>query len=638
MTTVSLLPSDLEQLKAFTPDWNFEDTERQQALLESGSRDFNAVPGSGKTSLLAAKLLLIAQKWPHPNKGLCVISHTTVARDQIALRLARTEEGSRLLNYPHFVGTIHAFVNQFLSLRVLPVLGLQVDVIDNDVFAARARKKLKGNRFYTLRVWLDHQANADALISTLTFKGPNLTVTSEEGGIPSESSQSGKQIRKIKLELAAEGVFRHSDMFAFAQAALEHYPELLDIVHRRFPMVFIDEMQDTSWEQESLLNRLFDGRSVMQRFGDVDQQIMMGDAERAKCTFPRTGFGTVCTSKRFGARIAAAATSVRLSSLVVTGDSTDDISPTLLLYKTQAVGQVIRRFGELVLDRLDDRALAGQMVRAMCTRKSVGGAGEAGMQLGDYWPAFAQQQVSHATAGGGFWRTIDAWPPSLPKASLAEHCSDVRRCLFAVLREAKAPVTASLRDGHGLARAIADLTGNSSTFQGILLDLVLGARHPGRDNDRSDLVEWLYGRVKLLLPPAMTLEAFAALGAFEVPEQPAPGESASSCTVSHAGRDVVIGLGTVASMKGQTHVASLLLESYGGKSKRFDLAMALPYIAGVGKNLAKLSDTQKVQLRNVYVAMTRPTHYLCLAANEARVAPDVIDAIEQRGWHIETLG
>jgi len=91
-------------------------------------------------------------------------------------------------------------------------------------------------------------------------------------------------------------------------------------------------------------------------------------------------------------------------------------------------------------------------------------------------------------------------------------------------------------------------------------------------------------------------------------------------------------------MKGQTHVASLVLESYGGKSKRFDLAMALPYIAGVGKNLAKLSDTQKVQLRNVYVAMSRPTHYLCLAANESRVAPDVRDAIEQIGWHIEILG
>lgn len=637
MTTASLLPSDLEQLKVLTPDWNFEDAERQQALLESDSRDFNAVPGSGKTSLLAAKLLLLAQKWPHANKGLCVISHTTVARDQIALRLALTEEGSRLLTYPHFVGTIHAFVNQFLSLKMLPVLGLHVDVIDNDVFAARAKKKLKGDRFYTLRAWLDRQANAEPLVSKLTFKGPNLIVTSEEGAIPSESSKSGSQIRTIKFELAKEGIFRHSDMFAFAQAALEHYPELLDIVHRRFPMVFIDEMQDTSWEQESLLNRVFDGRSVMQRFGDVDQQIMTGAADRAQCTFPRTGFGTVCTSKRFGARIAAAATSVRVSSLVVTGDAPDDISPTLLLYKTQAVGQVIRRFGELVLDRLDDRALGGQMVRAMCTRKSVGGAGEAGMRLGDYWPPFAQQQASSATAGG-FWRAMDAWPPSRREASLANHCSDVRRGLLAVLREAKAPVAASLRDDHGLARAIADLTGNTSTFQGILLDLVLGARQPGSENDRSDLVKWLYERVKFLLPQAMTFEAFATLDAFEVYEQSAPGVSASSCTVSHAGRDVVIGLGTVASMKGQTHVASLLLESYGGKSKRFDLATALPYIAGEGKNLAKLSDTQKVQLRNVYVAMSRPTHYLCLAANENRVEPVVRDAIEQKGWHIEVLG
>lgn len=638
MTMVRLLPSNLEQLKVLTPDWNFEDPERQQALLESDSRDFNAVPGSGKTSLLAAKLLLLGEKWPHENKGICVISHTTVARDQIALRLARTGEGSRLLTYPHFVGTIHAFVNQFLSLKMLPLLGLQADIIDNDVFAARVKRKLNSNRFYTLRAWLDRQANAESLVSTLSFKGADLTVMSEEGAIPSESSKSGSQLRMIKRELAKEGVFRHSDMFAFAHAALEHHPELLEIVHRRFPMVFIDEMQDTSWEQERLLNLVFDGRSVVQRFGDIDQQIMTADADRAQCTFPRTGFGTISTSKRFGAKIAAAATSIRFSGLVVNGDSSHDVSPTLLLYKTQAVGQVISRFGELVLDRLDDSALGGRMVRAMCTRKSVGGAGEAGMQLGDYWPPFAQQQASGITAGGAFWRAMDALPPSRHEASLAECCRDVRRGLLAVLREAKAPVVASLRDDRGLSRAIADLTGNPSTFEGMLLDLVLGEQQLYSDNDRDGLVKWLYERLKFLLPNAMTYEAFATLDAFEVPQQSAPGESALSCTVSRAGRDVVIGLGTVASMKGQTHVASLILESYGGKSRRFDLAMALPYIAGVGKDLMKLSVTQKVQLRNVYVAMSRPTHYLCLAANENRVAPDVRNAIEKIGWHVEILG
>ncbi|VTR61289.1 Uncharacterised protein [Serratia fonticola] len=88
MSAVHLSPDDLVELTTLARDLNFDDAERRSALLENGSRDFNAVPGSGKTSLLAAKLLLLARKWPHARRGICVLSHTNVARDEIAHRLA----------------------------------------------------------------------------------------------------------------------------------------------------------------------------------------------------------------------------------------------------------------------------------------------------------------------------------------------------------------------------------------------------------------------------------------------------------------------------------------------------------------------------------------------------------------------
>lgn len=62
MSAISLLAEDLNELATLAKDLNFDDAERRSALLENGSRDFNAVPGSGKTSLLAAKLLLLAKK------------------------------------------------------------------------------------------------------------------------------------------------------------------------------------------------------------------------------------------------------------------------------------------------------------------------------------------------------------------------------------------------------------------------------------------------------------------------------------------------------------------------------------------------------------------------------------------------
>lgn len=635
MTTVSLTLADLALLQRLTPDLNFDDAERQAALLESGSRDFNAVPGSGKTSLLAAKLLLLANKWPHINKGVCILSHTNVAREEIARRLTHNQEGTKLLTYPHFIGTIHGFVNQFLAMPALRSLEMQVDVIDDDIFATRAMAKLNGNRFFKLRGWLSRQHNSDALVSKLHFKGPNLNIVSEGGDLPSEQSDSGSQLRVIKKELAEAGVFRHRDMFAFAEVALDCSPHLLDVVHRRFPMVYVDEMQDTSWEQEDILNRLFDGKSIVQRFGDVDQKIIVNDDEGDKVTFPREGHGTVSTSKRFGSRIGDAIASVRLSKLPVKGEASDDIKPVLLLYTTKDVGKVMRRFGQLVVERFEEDALRGQTIRAMCTRKSVDGNVDPGRHLGDYWPAFAQNQVTGGS--DGFWRLLDKQPTGRQSATLAERVGDVRNAVLLVLRTAKAPVASGLRDGRALIRAIIEQVGNASALKQLIMELTLKPELFSTPQARAQLPGFLYRSLNYLLPPEMNLDTFSALVVFEQLPVATGGEMPTTCVFAHAGHELKFSLGTVASMKGETHAASLVLESYGGKSRRFDLEVALPCIAGVGCDVAKLSKLQKAQMRNVYVAMSRPSRFLCLAANESRIAVNIREALKAKGWQIEQV-
>jgi len=92
-----------------------DDESRRGILLSNESFDVQACPGSGKTTLLVAKLYILVKKWPHTRRGICVISHTNVARQEIERRLAGTGIGQRMLNYPHFVGTIHSFVNEYLG-------------------------------------------------------------------------------------------------------------------------------------------------------------------------------------------------------------------------------------------------------------------------------------------------------------------------------------------------------------------------------------------------------------------------------------------------------------------------------------------------------------------------------------------
>ncbi|WP_241302021.1 MULTISPECIES: UvrD-helicase domain-containing protein [Burkholderia cepacia complex] len=640
MSAVKLQPDDLAELAKLAKDLNFDDIERRGALLENESRDFNAVPGSGKTSLLAAKLLLLAKKWPHTRRGICVLSHTNVARDEIARRLAETADGAQLLSYPHYIGTIHSFVNHFFAMPILRSLEQKVDVIDDDVFADKARARLQLGQFTKLRYFLGNQNNGDDIVTTLFYRTAELAVQVEKGALPATHTPSYHSLVSLKAQLTKQGIFRHRDMFAYADLALKTCPHLVDVVHRRFPMVFIDEMQDTSWDQESFLNRIFDGKSVMQRFGDVDQKILLDEENADRLTFPRQGHGCISTSKRFGDAIARAVASVRMSGDAVVGEGTSAHAPILLLYATDDAPKVIQHFGKLIISRLSTTEVSTHNVKAMCARKTGEGNVDAGRHLRDYWPAYGVGLPSTGIRSENFWSLVGDAGTSLQEASLSARVSDVRRGLLLVLRDAGSPLAKDIRDGRALPRA-ASAFAPAGRMDALTRQLALSGEQLCSVDQRAALFQLLYEGLKPYLPDELEIEAFKALSVFDEPEDVARAGLAPAVTTCHMldqGRSLQIDVGTVASMKGETHSASLVLESYGGISRKFDVALGLEYIAGVpSKALVKLPKTQQAQMRNLYVAMSRPTSLLCLAANESRVPQKVCDALAKKGWQIQTV-
>src|SRR5687768_12001414 len=76
---------------AFTERIGYDHGRDVLCLLESA--DIAACPGSGKTTILVAKLAVLARKWSSKHRGICVLSHTNVARNEIANRLSGTLTG-----------------------------------------------------------------------------------------------------------------------------------------------------------------------------------------------------------------------------------------------------------------------------------------------------------------------------------------------------------------------------------------------------------------------------------------------------------------------------------------------------------------------------------------------------------------
>lgn len=118
----------VESIMGFRFDGN-----RSDIIKNLESIDIQAFPGSGKTTILIAKLAILAKKWSYTNAGICVLSHTNVAREEIEERLGNTDIGKKLLMYPHFIGTLHSFFDTFVALPWLRSNGISMNLIDSNI-------------------------------------------------------------------------------------------------------------------------------------------------------------------------------------------------------------------------------------------------------------------------------------------------------------------------------------------------------------------------------------------------------------------------------------------------------------------------------------------------------------------------
>jgi DNA helicase II / ATP-dependent DNA helicase PcrA len=116
----------------------------------------------------------------------------------------------------------------------------------------------------------------------------------------------------------------------------------------------------------------------------------------------------------------------------------------------------------------------------------------------------------------------------------------------------------------------------------------------------------------------------------EVQFRPTPGTS-SNTFVSDDGLEIVVG--TVHSVKGETHTATLLLETfyYALDSKRL-----LAFFEGEYPESDRMKSRHIQNLKIAHVALSRPTHLAAFACKKANIAGHET-ALERNGWVIKDV-
>jgi len=269
---------------------NFDDEERISILESMRSIDVQACPGSGKTTIIAAKLIILAKNWPLSDQGVCVLSHTNVAKDEIIERLkkSKTLEAQRLLSYPHFIGTIQEFTNRFLALPLIRSNGINEVTVDNDEYVGLANKLLEQKQFIWLRGTLNGLGSDEmkdgflretCRLITEDGVAVNISKTPRAWQQPANLIRAKRALNQLKGYLDTRGYYLYRDMYTLAQLACNYNSNLCKSLSVRFPCIFVDEMQDTQKFQDELLCEIFaldDPKVIVQRFGDPDQAIFHG--------------------------------------------------------------------------------------------------------------------------------------------------------------------------------------------------------------------------------------------------------------------------------------------------------------------------------------------------------------------------
>jgi len=91
-------------------------TQWEIVFNKSGKFVVRACPGSGKTYCVSARLARLVSEWKEGYSGIAAVSFTNVAWKEIEKNFKEEFSLNQSISFPHFLGTIDSFINQFIFL------------------------------------------------------------------------------------------------------------------------------------------------------------------------------------------------------------------------------------------------------------------------------------------------------------------------------------------------------------------------------------------------------------------------------------------------------------------------------------------------------------------------------------------
>lgn len=617
---IQITDEDIKWVKTIMPDIELDEC-RIQILKNMNSVDIHACPGSGKTTILVAKLAILSHKWKWSNRGICVLSHTNVAREEIEERLGNLSVGKKLLSYPHFIGTFQSFLDTFIAMPVLRSYGCPVNIIDTDYVLER-----RWGNIWTKR-WLEVRGKDKYVCDPLALPH-KLDVNLGEN-----TKTYGNIVRAI-VESRRRGEFTFHEMELYAVKGISMKPILSELIQMRFPIIFIDEAQDTKKEIWELLNKIYEKpiyNSFYQAYGDSNQAIFNSyeKMETVEC-FPRANALQMLNSKRFGAEIAKLANGVALNQNNMIGEGMDfsnkNIKNTIFLFETGQEAAAVDKFAELIFESFTHEELE-KYKKYGC--HVIGMVHQVGKEVGvanyfaDYNSEVKRQIPKNLI--DYFWNAEEQMQKRGEFSIKVEYIS---KGIYKLLKKySTKAVERSSSAFNSIIKTVPQ--DNREIIRAGLLEIM------EMNWKKQDEWEEVISRILQLLS-GIIRSAEARKDEFLQWKGVKKEENTNDVVnakeyENNCGDKIRLNFGSIHSSKGRTHLATLVVET---KYYEDNLTSILPWLSGKSKSLG-VRNTKRLKCH--YVAMTRAKGLLCLAIPSKNVSDKVRKELEEFGWNLEVI-
>jgi len=617
--------------------------ERAGILKSNKTLDIEACPGSGKTTLLVAKLAILARHWKDRQRGICVLSHTNVARAEIEERLKTSGEGEKLLRYPHFIGTIHGFVNEFLALPYMRSQGIPIEIIDSEYAQEQRWRDLP----YTTRTALIKNHLSKTSLKYVNTSCEPGRLSWGKGGTLGSQTQTFKAIHEVCINSCMKGIHCYEEPFVWAEECLDQVGHIREDLRYRFPMLFMDEVQDTTEQQSKLLNDVFVkgiDPVIRQRFGDINQGIFNSVNENAATTdpFPNEQVRRdVQNSFRFHQGIADLARpfGVLPQELIGAASNDDaDHSPTYknvaFLFDANSIEQAIPAFGEHLTRELSaEEVTTGKFAAVGGVHKSNDDDDK--YTVGHYWPAYNPANASQNALSRNF---ISHLLSGKDRSVHQGHSHPAIQALGTAILRGIA-LTDSSKRSTATRSAHRDLIKLLSPFEQAVLDYKELVHELCLETDGLTEDSWNLDyrpRIERIICAACeTVRLCKATNDYmDWPHANRAVDQISSTstknnTILVQNNGLKIKVGSIHSVKGETHTATLVLDTFYHGSHFKALK---PWLLGKKSGGSTKKPREALRLKLHYVAMTRPSKILCIATRMDEFTDADVDLLKSQGW------